>query len=175
MKSQPESKIDAIRHSLAHLLAMAALKKFPDAKLGIGPAIENGFYYDFFLPQGEESKKLRVKSKDKKENEKITEDMLPEIEKEMRRLAKENLQFSGEKVTPQKARRLFKNQSFKLELIRDFAKDGKQLTIYRTANTFGKDKIPLHPPLLKGGTLLPLKKGGREGFSEKQDTFTDLC
>jgi len=41
---------EKIRHSLAHILAMAVLKKFPKTKLGIGPVIENGFYYDFSLP-----------------------------------------------------------------------------------------------------------------------------
>ncbi|MEK7090576.1 MAG: threonine--tRNA ligase, partial [Patescibacteria group bacterium] len=50
-KPAKDSNIDNIRHSLAHLLAMAVLKKFPKAKLGIGPTIENGFYYDFKLPK----------------------------------------------------------------------------------------------------------------------------
>ena len=49
-KQSPEN-LEPIRHSLAHLLAMAVLKKFPKAKLGIGPTIENGFYYDFLLPK----------------------------------------------------------------------------------------------------------------------------
>jgi threonyl-tRNA synthetase len=44
-------KLDHIRHSLAHLLAAAVLKEFPDAKLGVGPTVENGFYYDFLLPR----------------------------------------------------------------------------------------------------------------------------
>ena len=44
--------IDKIRHSLSHLMAMAVLEKFPNVKLGIGPVIENGFYYDFDLPAG---------------------------------------------------------------------------------------------------------------------------
>ena len=49
--NDPKKSLDAIRHSLAHLLAAAVLKEFPDAKLGIGPTIENGFYYDFLLPR----------------------------------------------------------------------------------------------------------------------------
>ena len=44
-------KIENTRHSLSHLLAAVVLKKFPDVKLGIGPVIENGFYYDFLLPR----------------------------------------------------------------------------------------------------------------------------
>ena len=51
MKSQEQFYVDNIRHSLAHVLAMAVLKKFPGAKLGIGPVIEHGFYYDFKLPK----------------------------------------------------------------------------------------------------------------------------
>ena len=43
--------LDHIRHSLAHLLAAAVLKELPDAKIAIGPTIENGFYYDFLLPR----------------------------------------------------------------------------------------------------------------------------
>ncbi|MFY9462829.1 MAG: hypothetical protein WAP52_01445, partial [Candidatus Sungiibacteriota bacterium] len=53
MKDHPAietTSIDNIRHSLAHVLAMAVLKKFPKAQLGIGPTIEHGFYYDFKLP-----------------------------------------------------------------------------------------------------------------------------
>ena len=60
-------KLDAIRHSLSHLLA-AVLEKFPKAKLGIGPTIENGFYYDFLLPRA------------------LTPDDLKEFEKTMREL-----------------------------------------------------------------------------------------
>jgi threonyl-tRNA synthetase len=46
----PQENLDGIRHSLAHLLAAAVLTKFPKAELAIGPTIENGFYYDFGLP-----------------------------------------------------------------------------------------------------------------------------
>ena len=50
-KNASAEKLDQIRHSLAHLLAAAVLKEFPDAKLGVGPTVENGFYYDFLLPR----------------------------------------------------------------------------------------------------------------------------
>ncbi len=50
-KSEPKASLDEIRHSLAHLLAAAVLREFPNAKLAIGPTIENGFYYDFLLPR----------------------------------------------------------------------------------------------------------------------------
>src|SRR3989344_9505766 len=105
-------QLDAIRHTLAHLLAMAVLKKFRKAKLGIGPTIENGFYYDFKLPRP------------------LTPDDLKEFEKEMRSLLAAKLPVRGEKITPAKAKKLFKNQPFKLELIKDFIKESKNLTIY---------------------------------------------
>ena len=60
-------EIDVCRHSLAHVLAAAVKRLVPAAQLGIGPAIENGFYYDFLLPEGQG----------------ITAELLPKIEKEM--------------------------------------------------------------------------------------------
>ncbi len=117
MKMSSEN-IENIRHSLAHLLAMAVLAKFPKTKLGIGPVIEHGFYYDFLLPAP------------------LSPDDLPELEKTMRELIAQNLVFSGEKITPQKARTLFAAQPFKLELIKEFIKEKKQLTAYRTGDAF---------------------------------------
>ncbi|MBU6500279.1 MAG: threonine--tRNA ligase [Patescibacteria group bacterium] len=123
MPKQPDvSKIEAIRHSLAHLLAAAVLKKFPDAKLGIGPTIDNGFYYDFLLPRT------------------LTPEDLKELEKTMRGLAHQNLPFSGKEVTAAEAKKVFKDQQFKLDLIKEFSNppaDGKKpLTIYYTGDAF---------------------------------------
>ncbi len=132
------SDIDSIRHSLAHLLAMAVLKKFPEAKLGIGPVIENGFYYDFQLPKS------------------INEDDLREFEQTMRGLIAQNLAFRGEKITPAKARALFKNQPFKLDLIKEFAKEKKPLTIYHTLPPTANSQQPI-------------------AISQKSAHFFDLC
>ena len=74
-KSAQEEQIGNARHSLAHLLAMAVLKKMPDAKLGIGPVIENGFYYDFLLPRP------------------LKNEELPEIENVIKRLIKQRMIF----------------------------------------------------------------------------------
>jgi len=111
-------KLDGIRHSLAHLLAAAVLKKFPKAKLAIGPVIENGFYYDFKLPHP------------------LMPEDLKELEKEMRHLVNQKLPFSGKKVTPAEARKIFKEQPFKLELIKDFAKEKAPLSVYKTGDVF---------------------------------------
>jgi len=110
--------IEKIRHSLAHLLAAAVLEKFPKAKLGVGPAIEDGFYYDFDLPRG------------------LTPKDISKIESRMREYIKHGYKFSGKKVTPAEARKVFKNQPFKLELIKDFVKEKKQLSIYHTGEIF---------------------------------------
>lgn len=105
-KSDQDPKLDAIRHSLAHLLAAAVLEKFPEAKLGVGPTIEHGFYYDFKLPRA------------------LTPADLPDLERTMRRLVKQNLAFEAETVPITEARALFKDQPFKLELINDLATKG---------------------------------------------------
>ncbi len=110
--------LDNIRHSLAHLLAAAVLKKFPKAKLGIGPVIENGFYYDFKLPRP------------------ISDEDLKEIENSMREMIRAKLPFSGKKITPAAAKKTFKDQPFKLELIKDLQKEKKPLSIYYTGKVF---------------------------------------
>jgi len=110
--------MDNIRHSLAHLLAAAVLQKFPDAKLGIGPVIENGFYYDFLLP------------------EPLTPGDLKELQKTMRSFINKKLPFSGREVTADEAKKLFAGQPFKLELIEEFSKEDKKLTVYKTGDVF---------------------------------------
>ncbi|MBI4993538.1 threonine--tRNA ligase [Candidatus Wolfebacteria bacterium] len=116
-----QSNLEKIRHSLAHLLAMAILEKFPKAQLGIGPTIENGFYYDF----------------DKIQTDQIN---LPELEKKIKELIKQNLKFKKESVSPAQAKKLFNKkpyaQPYKLELIKDIQKTKKPITIYKTGDKF---------------------------------------
>src|SRR5580698_11478127 len=95
--------LNNIRHSLAHLLAAAVLKEFPDAKLGIGPTIDNGFYYDFELPRS------------------LAPEDLKTLEKTMRSFVNKKLPFTGEEVTAEEAKKLFAQQPFKLDLINEFA------------------------------------------------------
>ncbi len=113
-KKYSESNVESMRHTLAHVLAEAVLKKFPKAKLGIGPVIESGFYYDFQLPRP------------------LSPADLTEIESEMRAIIKRGFKIVGKKVTPAEAKKLFDKQPFKLELIKDFVKEKKQLTVYYT-------------------------------------------
>lgn len=112
------TKVDNIRHSLSHLLAAAVLKKFPNAKLGIGPIIETGFYYDFLLPQS------------------LTPEDLMYFEKETKKLIQQKLSFVEKKITNAEAKKLFADQPFKLELISEYVKEKRPLLIYETGNVF---------------------------------------
>lgn len=105
--------IETIRHSTSHLLAIAVKKLFPNAKLGIGPAIENGFYYDFDI------------------KEKLTENDLKKIEKAMEEISKQDLKFKKEIITKKEAEKLFKNEPYKLELIKELK---VKISIYKTGD-----------------------------------------
>lgn len=107
------------RHSLAHLLASAVLEQFPDAQLGIGPVIDNGFYYDFKFSQP------------------ISTEDLPKLEKRMKELAKSKLGFERDEKSFDDAREFYqdKNQPFKTELINDLEKSGEaqeKVSLYTT-------------------------------------------
>jgi len=103
-------QIDTIRHSLAHILAQVVQEINPKVKFGIGPAIENGFYYDFemaFVPED-----------------------LPKIEKRMKELIQKGIVFEKKLISKAKAKNLFKEQPYKLELINEL-KESKA-TIYQS-------------------------------------------
>ncbi len=101
-----EDKLHNLRHSLAHILASAVLQIFPEAKLGIGPTIEDGFYYDFELPRP------------------LTPQDLPKIQKRMKKLISQNLGFERQELSADEAKKLFANQPYKLELINDLVTKG---------------------------------------------------
>ncbi len=110
-----EQKLEIKRHSLAHILASAVLEMFPEAKFGVGPNIENGFYYDFDLPRTL-----------------IPED-LPILEKKMKEIIKKNLQFEKQVVNHDKAIELYKKagQDYKIEILNEEAKEN-EISLYRT-------------------------------------------
>jgi threonyl-tRNA synthetase len=105
-------KIEKIRHSLAHILAYAVQELYPGAKFGIGPAIENGFYYDFDLPN------------------KISQEDLPKIEEKMKELIKEGIRFKKKIVSKEEAEKIFKDEPYKLELIKEI--EGENVSIYES-------------------------------------------
>jgi threonyl-tRNA synthetase len=95
------TQLDKLRHSCAHVLAQAVKRKYPHARLGFGPPVEEGFYYDIALPEA------------------LTDEDLRNIEEEMAQIVKANYPFEKKQVTPQEARKIFKekNETFKLETI----------------------------------------------------------
>ncbi len=101
-----ESKLYRIRHSAAHMMAAAVLDFFPDAKIAIGPPIENGFYYDFDLPRP------------------LTQEDLEQIEDRMRTLITERCDFVYEEISPEDGQKLFADQPYKMELIHDILERG---------------------------------------------------
>ena len=106
--------METIRHSFAHILALSIKELYPDVKFGTGPAIENGFYYD-----------LETK-------EPIAEESLKKIEKKMREIIKKDIAFEKEQITREKAKKLFKDQPYKLEILKDLEAD--KVTIYKTGD-----------------------------------------
>ena len=117
-----KDNIEFIRHSLAHLMAMAITGKHPEVKLGIGPTIENGFYYDFDLSAVALSEGG------------LTSEQLPKIEKNIRELIKQDIKFEREEISAEKAKEIFQDQPFKLELIDELEKSGEQISIYKSGD-----------------------------------------
>jgi threonyl-tRNA synthetase len=111
-------KLHKIRHSIAHLMAGAIQELYPDAKNTIGPAIDNGFYYDYDFA-------APISDKD-----------LTKIENKMRELGKKWDTFEQKFVTPAEAREMFKDNLYKLELIDGIEKDGQQVSIYTSGSFF---------------------------------------
>jgi len=112
-----QSKIEILRHSTAHVLALAVFQMFPEAKFGMGPAIENGFYYDFDLPRTLIPEDLEI------------------LEAKMKEIIEANYRFEQADITIEEAEKDFKKlgQSYKLELIRDLKGEGnKKVSIYKT-------------------------------------------
>src|SRR4030042_3154523 len=114
-----ENNLDVIRHSLAHVLAGAVYQMFPEAKFGIGPTIENGFYYDFELPRTLIPEDLEI------------------IENKMRDIIKANIKFQKQNVKTNEVMKFFEEakQPYKVELIKDLVKEGKsKVSIYKTGD-----------------------------------------
>lgn len=112
-----KDRLGLLRHSTAHLLAAAVLEIWPNAKLTIGPAIETGFYYDIdFLDL------------------KISESDFAKIEEKMREIVKTWENFQKIEVTPQEALERFKDNEYKLELIREHSDAGEKITLFKSGN-----------------------------------------
>ena len=148
-----------MRHSAAHILASAVLEMFPEARLGIGPVIENGFYYDFLLPRP------------------LTPQDLQKLEKRMRELVKQKLPFERRELSIADARTFFteKNQPFKVELVNDIEKFGTTRadqilnSDHKLSSTISEEKTKknLSVSLYQTGKFVDLCRGGHvENTSE---------
>lgn len=112
MPFMENDKLHNIRHTLAHLLAVAAKEFDPNVKLGIGPVTDDGFYYDFQFAKAP------------------TEEDLRGFEKTMRKLVNQKLPMTGREIDKKEGEKLFTGQPFKLELLNEYAEEGKTLTTY---------------------------------------------
>ena len=101
-----DTKLNTLNHSCAHLMAQAVKHLYPDALFWVGPVIEEGFYYDIDLNGGV-----------------ITEEDLPKIEKEMKKLAKDGKRIVRRELTKEEALEMFKSDKYKVDLINDMATD----------------------------------------------------
>jgi threonyl-tRNA synthetase len=106
------NSLEAVRHSLAHLLGAAVLELYPGSKLAIGPAIDDGFYYDIEV------------------NGKISDDDLERIEFEMRKILKTWKGFEEIKETKDSAKKRYVGNPYKLEIIEELADKGEKITSY---------------------------------------------
>lgn len=124
--------IEAMRHSCAHVLAEAVMQMFPEAKLGIGPTIEDGFYYDFELPRTL-----------------IPED-LPLLEKKMKQIVKQNQKFIRRDESAEKAKDFLEQtgQKYKLELVDELAGGEEEITFYESV--MPADGKPMFVDLCRG-------------------------
>jgi len=115
MSKKEELQLEKIRHSLSHLMSMAIIKIYPDAGLGVGPAIENGFYQDYGLQKP------------------ISPELLPKIEKEIKKMIQQNIKFEQHEMSFDKALKFYKKDPYKSEMIMDLKKAGeKKLSFYRS-------------------------------------------
>lgn len=117
MEKELDEKLHMYRHSMAHVLAKALTQIWPDVKLTIGPAIDNGFYYDIDL------------------NHSITPEDFKQIEEKMNAIIKNNENFVRQEVSKQEALKIFKGNEYKEELINELP-ENEIITIYKTGSDF---------------------------------------
>ncbi len=111
------SNLNNLRHTTAHLLAAAILNLFPNAKITLGPPIDSGFYYDIDFG-----------------DEKITADDLAKIEQKMKEIVKTWHKVEGKEITYDEAKKLFKDNPYKLELIEEIKSRKEKITIYQSGD-----------------------------------------
>ena len=129
---QDEEGLRTLRHTASHVMAQAVKRLFPAAKLAIGPAIDDGFYYDFDVEQP------------------FSEEDLAAIEAEMKKIVKENLKLEAYELTPEEAIKFYeeKGEVYKVELIQEHAGKGENIKFYRQGEF---DELCAGPHLMSTG------------------------
>ncbi|MDM5339342.1 threonine--tRNA ligase [Fictibacillus enclensis] len=151
-QDSPEG-LEMTRHSTAHLMAQAIKRLYKDVRLGIGPVIENGFYYDIDMPEA------------------LTPEDLPKIEKEMKKIVSENLPIVRREVSREEALAIYEklDDPLKLELIRDLPEDAV-ITIYEQGEFFDLCRGPHVPSTgkIKAFKLMSISGAYWRGDSNNQ-------
>jgi threonyl-tRNA synthetase len=115
MDEKKQEQLNNLRHSTAHLLAAAIMQLYPHAKRAIGPAIENGFYFDFDFG-----------------DTKISEEDFPKIEAKMREILPSWEGFERHELTAEEAKKEYPDNPYKHELIDEFTRDGQKVSFYKS-------------------------------------------
>ncbi|WDP92255.1 MAG: threonine--tRNA ligase [Desulfobacter sp.] len=136
--ARDDEGLDILRHSSAHVMAEAVLNLYPDAKLTIGPVVEDGFYYDIDMPP-------------------LSEDELEKIEAEMKKIIKAKAGFERRVVSREEALELFKDNPFKVELIKELP-EGEDISLYKNGQFVDLCRGPHIPNtgMIKGVKLLKI-------------------
>ena len=111
--------LETLRHSMSHVMATAIKKLWPDAKFAIGPAIDNGFYYD--IDFGE----VKISEKD-----------LKDFQKKMKKIISQKMDFEKVEISKDEALEKFSDNPYKKELIEEISANGKKITLYKTGDNF---------------------------------------
>jgi threonyl-tRNA synthetase len=132
-----EPALEILRHSAAHVMAEAVLNLYPEAKLTIGPVVEDGFYYDIDMPP-------------------ISEDDLGKIEAEVQKIIKDKATFERQVVTKDQALEIFKDNPFKLELIHELS--DQEISLYKNGQFIDLCRGPHipHTGMIKGIKLMKI-------------------
>ena len=155
-----EDELKSMRHSLAHIMAQAVQRLWPQAKFGVGPAIDNGFYYDIYL-----------------DGATISEDSLPKIEKEMRKIVSANYPFERRDVAIDEAIDWAKEnqQNFKIELLNDLKRSGTTVASELSGEDIGSaNEAPSKVKtvsLYSQGDYVDLCRGGHVDSTGKVGVF----
>ena len=147
-----EEELKSMRHSLAHIMAQAIQHLWPQAKFGVGPAIDNGFYYDIYLDNGT-----------------ISEADLPKIEEEMRKIVAANYPFERRDVSVEEAIdwAIKGDQSFKVELLNDLKRSGTTVASELAGEKMGSVSVSLYSQ----GDYTDLCRGGHVDSTGKAGAF----